>query len=140
LNNVDTAERIRKLELENTMLRRMVGSGTGKTGRPPAWSAVQMTHVRELRAAGRSLRDIARETHLPTNQVRTILNRAADRPHPETEKATRRAARQEDLDADLVRRVQGLSHVIAGGKAIVARDRRKKAVAQKIAKEAARRS
>lgn len=80
--------------------------------------------IRQLsRAAGRSLREIARETRVTVSQIRTILARPVDRPHPQTTR-----------DEASVRRIREIEHAIAGGKALDAARLRKQAAMEKVAR------
>jgi hypothetical protein len=74
-------ERNDELEGEVLMLRRRRGSGVGR-GRPAEWTQGEAATVREMRAAGASLGQIAGSTRLSVSQVRTIL-----KSRPPTEEA-----------------------------------------------------
>ena len=121
-NDIEHLERWRLLEAEVEMLRRARGTGRGR-GRVAGWTPQQASHVRELHAAGRSLRQIAKEVGITLSQVTTVLSRPADQPHPETEKHER-----------FVRRIQQIEQFIKGAKiAEVEADRRAKRAAKRKA-------
>ena len=112
-------ERLRLLEAENAMLRRARGSGVGR-GRMPNWTPHQAGQVRELHAGGQSLRQISRAVGVTVSQVRTIMDRPPERPHPETERAEK-----------LVRRTQELDKLIRGAQVAVAKANRRAVALQK---------
>ena len=97
LDNKATLERLRLLEAEAMMLRRKVGTGRQR-GRLPEWTPYQAGQVVELRTTGKSLRETAREAGLSLGQVRTILARPPERPHPATAADERLANRTRELD------------------------------------------
>lgn len=127
IDNQATLERLRLLEAEAVLLRRKVGTGRQR-GRLPEWTPVQAAQVQELHDAGRSLRETAREAALSVSQVRRILARPAQRPHPATE-----------VDERLANRTRELDKLIRGAQvAQVQRERRATALARAAATKAKR--
>ncbi|MEI7606166.1 MAG: hypothetical protein WCJ64_02155 [Rhodospirillaceae bacterium] len=125
-NDIEHLEQWRLLEAEVEMLRRARGTGRGR-GRVAGWTPFQAGQVREMQAAGRSLRQIAKEVGISLSQVTTILSRPADQPHPETEKHER-----------FVRRIQQIEQFIKGAKiAEVEADRRARRAAKQAKRKAA---
>ena len=124
--DIEHLEQWRLLEAEVEMLRRARGTGRG-CGRVAGWTPFQAGQVRDLQAAGRSLRQIAKEVGISLSQVTTILSRPADQPHPETEKHER-----------FLRRIQQIEQFIKGAKiAEVEADRRAKRAAKKAKRKVA---
>lgn len=121
ISDKENLGRLRLLEAENAMLRRARGSGVGR-GRMPNWTPYQAGQVRELQAGGQSLREISRAVGVTVSQVRTILSRPPERPHPETERAEK-----------LVRRTQELDALIRGAQVAVAKENRRAIALQKAA-------
>jgi len=134
-NQKSELERLRNLEIEVAMLRRAKGSGKGRGGRMAEWTPVQADDVRKAHAAGQSLREIAKAVGVTVAQVRTILDRPADRPHPNAERELKAAQRIKDQDEWLRRRVQELDHAIRGAGVRVARDKCKAALLARAVKE-----
>ena len=108
MKDAEHLEQWRLLEAEVEMHRRARGTGRGR-GRNAEWTPFQAGQVKEAHAAGHSLRQISRHVGVTVSQVRTILDRPADQPHPDTERNER-----------FVKRLQEIEQFIKGAKAQVA--------------------